>query len=106
MPSEGNCISIMVGTITPSATLAIDAKARALRASGVKVVSYGAGEPDFPTPDYIVAAAVEAAAQPASHHYTAVAGLQPLREAVVAKTARDSGYEITSNQVLITNGGK
>ena len=66
-----------MGAIAPSATLAIDAKARALRASGVKVVSYGAGEPDFATPDYIVAAAVEAAGQPASHHYTAVGGLQP-----------------------------
>jgi len=99
-------ISTLVGAIAPSATLAIDAKARALRASGVKVVSYGAGEPDFATPDYIVAAAVEAAAQPASHHYTAVGGLQPLREAVAAKTARDSGLEITPAQVLITNGGK
>jgi aspartate/methionine/tyrosine aminotransferase len=95
-----------VGAIAPSATLAIDAKARALRASGVKVVSYGAGEPDFATPDYIVAAAVEAAAQPASHHYTAVSGLQPLREAVAAKTARDSGFEVSPGQVLITNGGK
>ena len=99
-------ISTLVGAIAPSATLAIDAKARALRASGVKVVSYGAGEPDFATPDYIVAAAVEAAAQPASHHYTAVGGLQPLRDAVVAKTARDSGLEISAAQVLITNGGK
>jgi aspartate/methionine/tyrosine aminotransferase len=95
-----------VGAIAPSATLAIDAKARALKASGVKVVSYGAGEPDFPTPDYIVAAALEAARLPASHHYTAVSGLQPLREAVAAKTARDSGYEVTPAQVLITNGGK
>jgi aspartate aminotransferase len=99
-------ISTLVGAIAPSATLAIDAKARALKASGVKVVSYGAGEPDFPTPDYIVAAAVEAARQPASHHYTAVGGLQPLREAVAAKTARDSGYEVSPAQVLVTNGGK
>ncbi len=99
-------ISTLVAAIAPSATLAIDAKARALRASGVKVVSYGAGEPDFATPDYIVAAAVEAAAQPASHHYTAVSGLQPLREAVAAKTARDSGLEVSPAQVLITNGGK
>ncbi len=99
-------ISTLVGAIAPSATLAIDAKARALRAAGVKVVSFGAGEPDFPTPDYIVAAAVEAAAQPASHHYSAVSGLQPLREAVVAKTARDSGLTVTPAQVLITNGGK
>ncbi|MEW6471573.1 MAG: pyridoxal phosphate-dependent aminotransferase [Actinomycetota bacterium] len=103
---NGTRISTLVGAIAPSATLAIDAKARALRASGVKVVSFGAGEPDFSTPDYIVAAAVEAAAQPASHHYTAVGGLQPLREAVVAKTARDSGYAVTPAQVLITNGGK
>jgi aspartate aminotransferase len=105
MSSEAR-ISTLVGAIAPSATLAIDAKARALRASGVKVVSFGAGEPDFSTPDYIVAAAIEAAGQPASHHYTAVSGLQPLREAVVAKTARDSGYSVTPNQVLITNGGK
>ena len=103
--SDGR-ISTLVGAIAPSATLTIDAKARALRASGVKVVSFGAGEPDFATPDYIVAAAVEAAAQPASHHYSAVGGLQPLKEAVVAKTARDSGYEVTPAQVLITNGGK
>jgi len=96
----------LVGAIAPSATLTIDAKARALRAQGVKVVSFGAGEPDFPTPDYIVAAAVEAARQPASHHYSAVQGLQPLREAVAAKTARDSGLTVTPAQVLITNGGK
>jgi aspartate/methionine/tyrosine aminotransferase len=106
MPSDVNRISTLVGAIAPSATLAIDAKARALKAQGVKVVSYGAGEPDFPTPDYVVEAAVEAARQPASHHYTAVAGLQPLREAVVAKTARDSGLAISPNQVVITNGGK
>jgi aspartate aminotransferase len=99
-------ISTLVGAIAPSATLTIDAKARALRARGVKVVSFGAGEPDFPTPDYIVAAAIEAARQPASHHYTAVAGLQPLREAVAAKTARDSGLTVTPAQVVITNGGK
>ena len=107
MPSDApQRISTLVGAIAPSATLAIDAKARALRASGVKVVSFGAGEPDFATPDYIVAAAVEAAGQPAAHHYSAVGGLQPLREAVAAKTARDSGLEVTPAQVLITNGGK
>ena len=114
MPREGTSvsqrngarISTLVGAIAPSATLTIDAKARALRAAGVKVVSFGAGEPDFPTPDYIVDAAIEAARQPASHHYTAVAGLQPLREAVVAKTARDSSLSVTPAQVLITNGGK
>ena len=102
----GQRISTLVGAIAPSATLTIDAKARALRASGVKVVSFGAGEPDFPTPDYIVEAAIEAARQPASHHYTAVGGLPPLREAVVAKTARDSGLSVTPAQVVITNGGK
>ena len=114
MPSEASPvsqrtearISTLVGAIAPSATLTIDAKAGALRAQGVKVVSFGAGEPDFPTPDYIVAAAVEAARQPASHHYSAVQGLQPLREAVAAKTARDSGLTVTPAQVLITNGGK
>jgi len=106
MPSEVNRISTLVGAIAPSATLAIDAKARALRAQGVKVVSFGAGEPDFPTPDYVVEAAIDAARQPASHHYTAVAGLQPLREAVAAKTARDSGLEVSPGQVVITNGGK
>src|SRR5207237_4427395 len=114
MPSEASPvsqrtearISTLVGAIAPSATLTIDAKARALRAQGVKVVSFGAGEPDFPTPDYIVAAAVEAARQPASHHYSAVQGLQPLREAVAAKTARDSGLTVTPAQVLITNGDK
>ena len=99
-------ISILVGAIAESATLAIDARAKALQAAGVKVVSYGAGEPDVPTPDHIVEAAVEAARRPASHRYTPVAGLPALREAVAAKTARDSGYEVGTNQVLITNGGK
>src|SRR5438270_6567511 len=106
MPSDVNRISTLVGAIAPSATLAIDAKARALKAQGVKVVSYGAGEPDFPTPGYVVEAAIAAARQPASHHYTAVAGLQPLREAVAAKTARDSGLVVSPHQVVITNGGK
>src|SRR2546430_3977505 len=91
MPSEVDRISTLVGAIAPSATLAIDAKARALRAQGVKVVSFGAGEPDFATPDYVVEAAIDAARQPASHHYTAVAGLPPLREAGAAQTARDPG---------------
>jgi aspartate/methionine/tyrosine aminotransferase len=99
-------ISVRVGAIAESATLAIDAKARALRAAGVKVVSFGAGEPDFATPDYIVEAAVEAARRPAAHHYTAVGGLPELKEAIAAKTARDSGYEVAANQVLVTNGGK
>src|SRR5438105_8318907 len=114
MPSEASPvsqrtearISTLVGAIAPSATLAIDAKARALRAQGVKVVSLGAGEAHLPAPDYLVAAAVEAGRQAAAHHFPAVQGLQPLREAVAAKTARDSGLTVTPAQVLITNGGK
>jgi aspartate aminotransferase len=92
--------------IAESATLAVDAKARALRAAGHPVIGFGAGEPDFPTPDYIVEAAVKAAADPKMHHYTPVAGLPELREAIAAKTARDSGYEVAASQVLVTNGGK
>jgi aspartate/methionine/tyrosine aminotransferase len=99
-------LSLRVGAIAQSATLAIDARARALRASGVKVVSFGAGEPDFATPDYVVAAAMDAARRPANHHYTAVAGLPELRAAIAEKTARDSGYVVGPNQVLVTNGGK
>ncbi len=99
-------ISSRVGAIAESATLAIDARAKAMVASGISVVSFGAGEPDFPTPDHIVEAAVEAARRPASHRYSPTAGLPDLRQAVAAKTARDSGYQITAAQVLVTNGGK
>ncbi|MGH8993857.1 MAG: pyridoxal phosphate-dependent aminotransferase [Acidimicrobiia bacterium] len=99
-------ISSRVGAIAESATLAIDARAKAMVASGISVVSFGAGEPDFATPDHIVEAAMEAARRPASHRYSPTAGLPDLRQAVAAKTARDSGYQVTSNQVLITNGGK
>ena len=99
-------ISERVSAITGSATLAVDAKARALRAAGRPVIGFGAGEPDFPTPGYIVEAAQRAAAEPRFHKYTATAGLPELREAVAAKTARDSGYQVAPGQVLITNGGK
>lgn len=99
-------ISSRVGAIAESATLAIDARAKAMVAAGINVVSFGAGEPDFPTPDHIVEAAVEAARRPASHRYSPTAGLPDLRQAVAAKTARDSGYQVKANQVLITNGGK
>jgi aspartate aminotransferase len=99
-------ISDRLLAITESATLAVDAKARALRAAGRPVIGFGAGEPDFPTPDYIVEAAINAAADPRMHHYTPVAGLPELREAVAAKTGRDSGYEVAASQVLVTNGGK
>jgi len=99
-------ISTRVGSITESATLAVDAKAKALRAAGRPVVGFGAGEPDFPTPDYIVEAAVAACRDPRNHRYTPAGGLPELKEAIAAKTARDSGYDVEPAQVLVTNGGK
>jgi len=99
-------ISSRIAAIAESATLAVDAKAKALKAAGKPVIGFGAGEPDFPTPDYIVEAAIAAAALPASHRYTPTPGLPALREAIVAKTLRDSDYSITVDQVLVTNGGK
>src|SRR5215813_9429597 len=99
-------ISERVSAITESATLAVDAKAKALRAAGRPVIGFGAGEPDFPTPGYIVAAAQRASAEPRFHKYSPTAGLPELREAVAAKTARDSGYLMAAAQVLVTNGGK
>src|ERR1700746_1184977 len=99
-------ISERVSAITESATLAVDAKAKALKAAGRPVIGFGAGGPDFPTPDYIVAAARRACAVPRFHKYSPTPGLPELREAVAAKTARDSGYQIAAGQVLITNGGK
>ncbi|MDQ1374938.1 MAG: aspartate aminotransferase [Actinomycetota bacterium] len=89
-----------------SATLAIDAKAKALKAAGEDVIGFGAGEPDFATPAHIVEAAVEACRDPRNHRYTPTAGLPELREAIAAKTKRDSGLEVTASQVLVTNGGK
>ena len=99
-------ISLRISAIAESATLTVDANAKALKAAGRPVISFGAGEPDFPTPDYIVAAAVDAATNPANHRYTPTPGLPELRAAIVTKTKRDSGYEITVDQVLVTNGGK
>jgi aspartate/methionine/tyrosine aminotransferase len=99
-------ISTRIAAIAESATLAVDAKAKALKAAGRPVIGFGAGEPDFPTPDYIVSAAATAAAVPANHRYTPTPGLPDLRDAIVAKTKRDSHYEITADQVLVTNGGK
>jgi aspartate/methionine/tyrosine aminotransferase len=93
-------------SVKPSATLAITTKAKALKAEGKPVIGFGAGEPDFPTPEAIVAAAVVATGDPASYGYTPAAGLPALREAVAAKTLRDSGYEVDPSQVVITNGGK
>ncbi|MDO8308447.1 MAG: pyridoxal phosphate-dependent aminotransferase [Actinomycetota bacterium] len=99
-------ISRRIGAITESATLAVDAKAKALKAAGRPVIGFGAGEPDFPTPDYIVQAAISACADPRWHRYTPAGGLPELKEAIAAKTARDSGLAVTSGQVLVTNGGK
>ena len=99
-------VSRRIGSITESATLAVDAKAKALRAAGAPVIGFGAGEPDFPTPDFIVAAAVAAATEPKSHRYSPAAGQPALREAIAAKTLRDSSFEVEPHQVLVTNGGK
>ncbi len=99
-------VSRRIAAIEESATLAVDAKAKALKAAGEDVIGFGAGEPDFPTPEHIVAAAAEACADPRNHHYTAAAGLPELREAVAAKTARHSGYQVEASQVVVTNGAK
>ncbi len=99
-------VSARLAAIAESATLAVDAKAKALKAAGRPVIGFGAGEPDFPTPDYIVEAAARAAHDPVNHRYSPAAGLPALREAIAAKTQRDSGYEVSPSQVLVTNGGK
>ena len=99
-------ISARIAAVAESATLAIDAKAKAMKAAGEDVIGFGAGEPDFPTPAHIVEAAAAACRDPKNHRYTAAAGLPELREAIVAKTARDSGLEVKASQVLVTNGGK
>jgi aspartate aminotransferase len=99
-------ISARIAAIAESATLAVDAKAKALKAAGRPVIGFGAGEPDFPTPDYIVDAVAAATKVVANHRYTPTPGLPDLRDAIVAKTKRDSNYEITADQVLVTNGGK
>jgi aspartate/methionine/tyrosine aminotransferase len=101
-----NRVSARLAAIAESATLAVDAKAKALKAKGENVIGFGAGEPDFPTPDYIVEAAVRAARDPKFHRYTPAAGLPELREAIAAKTKRDSGFACEASQVLVTNGGK
>jgi aspartate aminotransferase len=99
-------LSRRIAAIAESATLAVDAKAKALKAAGRPVIGFGAGEPDFPTPDYIVEAAVAACRDPRNHRYTPTPGLPELREAIAAKTARDSAYQVSPAQVLVTNGGK
>src|SRR6201985_902255 len=99
-------ISDRIAAISESATLAVDATAQALKAAGRPVIGFGAGEPDFPTPDYIVEAAVEACRDPRNHRYTPAGGLPELKKAIVDKTLRDSGYAVEAAQVLVTNGGK
>ncbi|WP_017615365.1 pyridoxal phosphate-dependent aminotransferase [Nocardiopsis salina] len=99
-------ISARISAISESATLAVDAKAKAMKAEGRPVIGFGAGEPDFPTPDYIVEAAVEAARQPKNHRYSPAGGQPELKKAIAEKTLRDSGYEVDPAQILVTNGGK
>jgi aspartate/methionine/tyrosine aminotransferase len=99
-------ISRRAAAVAPSATLAVDAKAKALKAAGEHVIGFGAGEPDFATPAHIVEAAVVACRDEANHRYTPTGGLPALREAIAVKTKRDSGLEVAASQVLVTNGGK
>jgi aspartate aminotransferase len=101
-----NRISERLASIAPSATLAVDAKAKALQAAGENVVGFGAGEPDFPTPAHIVEAAVAACRDPKNHRYTPAGGLPELKEAIAAKTMRDSGFACEASQIVVTNGGK
>ena len=99
-------ISKRVGSIAPSATLAVTNKAKALKAAGEPVIGFGAGEPDFPTPDYIVEAAAAACRDPKNHRYGLAGGTLELKAAIADKTKRDSGYEVDPTQVVVTNGGK
>ncbi|MCF8546542.1 MAG: pyridoxal phosphate-dependent aminotransferase [Microbacteriaceae bacterium] len=99
-------VSTRISAIAESATLKVDAKAKALKAEGRAIISYGAGEPDFATPEHIVEAAVAAVIDPKNHRYTPAAGLPELREAIAQKTRRDSGIAVSASQVIVTNGGK
>jgi aspartate/methionine/tyrosine aminotransferase len=99
-------IAPRIASIAPSATLAVTNKANQLRAAGEPVIGFGAGEPDFPTPGYIVEAAVAACRDPKNHRYTPAGGLPELKEAIATKTMRDSGYEVVPSQIVVTNGGK
>ena len=99
-------ISARAAGVSPSATLTIDAKAKALQAAGERVIGFGAGEPDFPTPAHVVEAAIAACRNPRAYKYTPTPGLPELRSAIAEKTRRDSGYDVTPQQVIVTNGGK
>ncbi|HET7387861.1 MAG TPA: pyridoxal phosphate-dependent aminotransferase [Nocardioidaceae bacterium] len=105
-PAPERRVSARIGGIAESATLAVDAKAKALKAAGRPVIGFGAGEPDFPTPAYIVEAAIEAAKDPRNHRYSPAGGLPELKQAIAEKTRRDSGYLVEPANVLVTNGGK
>lgn len=104
--ADWQTLSDRINNVAPSATLAVDSKAKAMKAAGIDVIGFGAGEPNFPTPDYVVEAAAEACRDPRNHRYTPTPGLPELREAIARKMLRDSGYEVTPGQVVVTNGGK
>lgn len=104
--ADWQTLSERINHVAPSATLAVDSKAKAMKAEGIDVIGFGAGEPNFPTPAPIVAAAAEAVQDPKNYRYTPTAGLPELRKAIAEKTLRDSGYEVDPNQVIVTNGGK
>ena len=99
-------LSDRINHVAPSATLAVDSQAKAMKAAGIDVIGFGAGEPDFPTPDYVVEAAVAACRDPKNYKYTPTPGLPELRQAIADKTLRDSGFAVTPEQVVVTNGGK
>ena len=99
-------LSDRINHVAPSATLAVDSQAKAMKAAGIDVIGFGAGEPDFPTPDYVVEAAVAACRDPKNYKYTPTPGLPELRRAIADKTLRDSGFTVTPEQVVVTNGGK
>lgn len=104
--ADWQTFSDRINNVAPSATLAVDSKAKAMKAAGIDVIGFGAGEPDFPTPADVVDAAVKACNDPRNYKYTPTAGLPELREAIAAKVLRDSDYEVTADQVVVTNGGK
>lgn len=104
--ADWRILSERIRHVESSATLAVDSKAKAMKAAGIDVIGFGAGEPNFPTPQYVVEAAVAACRDPKNHRYTPTAGLPELRQAIADKTLRDSGYAVSADQVVVTNGGK
>ena len=104
--AQWQTLSDRINTVAPSATLAVDSKAKAMKAAGLDVIGFGAGEPNFPTPANVVKAAADACLDPKNYKYTPTPGLPELREAIAAKVLRDSGYEVNADQVVVTNGGK